>query len=379
MLGSDKDSLLPKSLRGPGCGRAVGSVLCVYLGVSGTLTFYSGETAVFACILQVILGLLILTEWHEKRHPTIYLWSSFGFLAVAAAFAIGIVNNHTFYSPYLLAESGRFYDGIPANSQATAFSDGGIINFNNDSLLDSTRAVGMVGHGHTYCVAPVLSRTAQVTEPGIPPAVQFWAVGMDCCGSRADFQCNSAGEAGTHGGIVLRDSEDFAVSSLILGTHSHWDEYMRSIQAASALHELTSADPPVMVRWESDPKSVMNSWFVASMLVWLGSATAVGILMTCIWIPVQSHYDKLIAGAFPDLEKASRAAAPRRYNADASLAAGQSAAAAPQRQNGGPVSPNRQTGEVIKTTGNTGTYGATSAVGGTGGRNPAGDPYLVKR
>ena len=48
-----------------------------------------------------------------------------------------------------------------------------------------------------YCVAPIL-------DPSSTTRVEFWAVGMDCCAERGDFQCGDATAEGTAAAHVRR-------------------------------------------------------------------------------------------------------------------------------------------------------------------------------
>lgn len=65
-------------------------------------------------------------------------------------------------------------------------ADGGRVSFAPEAYLDQARAVGFHAEGHTYCAAPVSSRADPTA------AVNFWAVGRDCCGLRGSFECDAA-------------------------------------------------------------------------------------------------------------------------------------------------------------------------------------------
>lgn len=349
----DGQNLHPR-LHGPGSNSVVAGVLCLYAGICCTLSFYFGPNGILLCVLQVLLFGLFTSEHSERSHPVAHWLLVLGALAAVAATAVGVTNYHTFYAPYIDAREGREYDGIPATASAAAHSDAGVIYFNNDTILDTSRAVGLVGHAHTYCVAPILSRKRSVDDvrAGTLPSVQFWAVGKNCCAQRADFECNSAGEAGASGGIVMHDPYDLAASILLI-SHTDNDEYLRGVEVASALHELTSAASPVFVRWERDPKKVMHTWLATSIGIVVFSSILVLILTAVAWCPLQSYYDA----------KVRRVASSVKFKEDIQAAnAGLPLAAAPitPRQNG-----NGSRGAVPMQSGNV-----------NGGR-PAADPFLI--
>eukprot|EP00419_Tripos_fusus_P037629 CAMPEP_0172778850 /NCGR_PEP_ID=MMETSP1074-20121228/202120_1 /TAXON_ID=2916 /ORGANISM="Ceratium fusus, Strain PA161109" /LENGTH=382 /DNA_ID=CAMNT_0013615799 /DNA_START=291 /DNA_END=1440 /DNA_ORIENTATION=- len=96
----------------------------------------------------------------------------------------------------------------------------GIMYFKEDSRVRKETAVAF-RNGMTYCVAPIM-RHVQESKPGggpvAPPSgtVDFWAVGVDCCGKKGEtFTCGEVGTSLARSGLRLMDGT--ARSMFLLG------------------------------------------------------------------------------------------------------------------------------------------------------------------
>mmetsp|Transcript_76018 Transcript_76018/g.163158 ORF Transcript_76018/g.163158 Transcript_76018/m.163158 type:complete len:316 (-) Transcript_76018:19-966(-) len=266
----------------------VPGVVAAYLCISGLTSFCSAPVALVLSLIFLLLEAVLANEsmgLSQVTHWLLFLW--LGTVFVAAV--IGTRNYHISFAPYLAAKAGRQYDGIGAFSKASAHADGSIITFSGDARLDDTMSVGLRAQGYTYCVAPVLSLAGAGTLG--TPAVQFWAVGLDCCGSRQNFHCDSATEAGAHSGVVLpRPEEDGmdAMARAIFAPSLFHEGYVRAVKASSALHRLQTPDEPVLLRWTSRPEALLSSWLVRALLVWIVSSAVYCIGAVLVWVGIQS-------------------------------------------------------------------------------------------
>eukprot|EP00928_Gymnodinium_smaydae_P088135 TRINITY_DN72278_c0_g1_i1.p1 TRINITY_DN72278_c0_g1~~TRINITY_DN72278_c0_g1_i1.p1 ORF type:complete len:333 (-),score=70.14 TRINITY_DN72278_c0_g1_i1:59-1057(-) len=295
--------MLPIRLQGPGKVRVVCLFGSLFLVICGLLSFALSPATLGLSAVAVLAAATYATEKVEQRHPSAPCLLLLGAFAASTAAGVGIVNYHLHRAPYIDALAGRAYEGVSAAAPASAYADGGILGFRNDTLLDTSRALGLLSNdGRTYCVAPLLSSKAPGAATGAGPAgaqptVQFWAVGIDCCGRRGDFTCDSAGEPGVRQALVVHDGED-NVASQILAPRTHYDEYLRATSAAASLHGLQAAKPSVLVRWTADPRALLERSFRTTILVWLGSTLLVSALLALAWCPLHRYYDEKVRMAF---------------------------------------------------------------------------------
>lgn len=299
----------------------------MYGVVCGTLSYFLSLTAVLFCILCVVAAAMTASEALEKKHPAAWALYMLGGILAVLAFSIGITNYHTFYAPYVDAKMGQEYHALRASSSARAHRDGGLLNFEQKTLVDSTRSLGLLSHGTSYCVAPVLdvdTEQAVSSSPSspslLPHKIQFWAVGMDCCGARGYFACDDSTVVGARKAFVYHRAED-RLESKLFEPNSHYDEFLRAVEAAKALYGITSATEPVLVRWVRNPREILAQELHASLYLWLGSTLAVGVLCVFVWIPISNFWHQKLSRAYTQQKlakiEAARAAAAAKAKAAA--------------------------------------------------------------
>lgn len=255
--------------------------------ICGLCSFMLGQLAFLLCIifllLQAAMAFVVAGDALQDHHPAkqwlVLLW---GLTACAAAF-IGGRNFHASYAPYWTASGGQYYAGISASALAASHADAGIIQFEEGTKLDETLAVGLRVAGHTYCVAPVRDPNKDLT---VEDPVQFWAVGLDCCGGRGSFDCDDAANAEARGGMVLQEpvDQEEALTAVIFAPRIYRQAYGRAVNASVALHdELTTASPAVFLRWLATPEKNLNGWFACAILVWALSTILYCTFMAVAW------------------------------------------------------------------------------------------------
>lgn len=130
---------------------------------------------------------------------------------------------------------------VPSES-AAAYANVGEIVFADEATIDPSRAVGYKDK-HTYCVAPILGDAP-------PEKVQFWAAGLDCCGSRGSFYCDDAWNPKAKSGLVIH--------KVIFGEMA---DYHKAVKMAEVTYEMASAEEPIFVKWVANPDQVeLNIW-----------------------------------------------------------------------------------------------------------------------
>jgi len=167
----------------------------------------------------------------------------------------GLHNYGNHMEQYWLYEEAREYHNVLPSEPAAAHADAGKITFAEAARIDTTKAVGYKA-ASTYCVAPIL-------DPSSSNRVEFWAVGLDCCAPRGEFNCDDATKEGTeaaHGGLVVFNTGS---GSLATSEYRHYEYFSKAVKESEAANDLVSSAEPIFVRWVKDPESVQNSFFGA--------------------------------------------------------------------------------------------------------------------
>lgn len=148
-------------------------------------------------------------------------------------------------------EMASYVNIDPDKDKGQSYMDAGTIYFKENSHVDTTKVVAF-HNGQTYCVAPIImnhrfgndqNATLQMVNGFSPPAsgtVDFWAVGINCCGEKGDsFTCSDAGSRMARSGARLLD--DTARSM-----------YLLAVQEWSATTGLPVRHP-LFLHWVVDP------------------------------------------------------------------------------------------------------------------------------
>jgi len=184
-------------------------------------------------------------------------------IAIALTMWAGLVCGYSLGDRYWYEHTVNYYNvkGMasyinidPATDKGESYMDAGIMYFKEDSRVRKETAVAF-RNGMTYCVAPIM-RHVQESKPGggpvAPPSgtVDFWAVGVDCCGKKGEtFTCGEVGTSLARSGLRLMDGT--ARSMFLLGVQE-WS-------AGTGL----PVRHPVFFHWVVDPittlEGIMNA------------------------------------------------------------------------------------------------------------------------
>mmetsp|Transcript_56247 Transcript_56247/g.162984 ORF Transcript_56247/g.162984 Transcript_56247/m.162984 type:complete len:325 (+) Transcript_56247:115-1089(+) len=296
-------------VQSPSLSLVIFGLTVAYVGICGLTSLWLGTYALLLSVLLLLLQVAVAAEAFDLRHHSmpwlLMIWA----LTVAVAASVGVSNFHTSYEPYLAAKSGRFYNGVGADAKAAVLMDAGVITFDDAMVLDDSLAVGLSLAGSTYCVAPILSTGGPSPgASGAAPAgaveakamVQFWAIGIDCCGSRSGFVCDDAGEASARSGLVWLDPADK------FDTSPEQDHFAQAIEAACALHDLQTVPQPLLLHWVKEPKNVMLGLFTRSLLVWIVSSIAYGAVASIVCIIAHTYFNTAIRGSLGEITAGTR-------------------------------------------------------------------------
>lgn len=250
---------------------------------------------IFACFCLLLFYIAIATgegsAW-ERNYPSVTILTPLALFSAVLPFFVGVKIYVHFYAPYVLAVTGREYTDVPPTAKTAEFADGGILRFTDDAALDTSRSFGLKADDFTYCVAPVVSRAAEVHPHSSGPKVTFWAVGKDCCGSRSGFECDGAGETEVRSAFTVRDIDHNWVSKLLVPLTSR-PQYLRAVDAAKALHDLKSEsdDKIILVRWAADPKDTLEVWSQRAQIACGVACALYAVVVTVFWTFVHWWFD----------------------------------------------------------------------------------------
>lgn len=156
------------------------------------------------------------------------------FIALAvsmwAALISGYLLGDMYYSRYIAQyltyeDMGMYVNVDPALDNGQAFMDAGQIYFKESTYVARDRAMAF-RNKLTYCVAPILrqplmnqdgTNQVQSLSGWVPPpsgTVDFWAVGVDCCGpTGSEFNCGEVDSTVSRAGMRLlrEDMQPFFV------------------------------------------------------------------------------------------------------------------------------------------------------------------------
>jgi len=217
--------------------------------------FVYGEFAPMVWALVVCcLGLSILLSglyFISKRVAHLVL-GVFCLVGCSSGVLFGLFVDGEYMQEHGRLQHGAKYHNVQPAEPAPAHADAVVLSFSVGSAIDTMHAVGFKKSDDTYCAAPILDGTEADSE------VQYWAVGVNCCLERGDFECDDAKQPNAHGGIVLsEDHEDM----------EHFKEAVRQVEEA---HGLAAPKGALFLRWVVDPNKIGNA-------LWSSGVTAIAL------------------------------------------------------------------------------------------------------
>mmetsp|Transcript_42069 Transcript_42069/g.121543 ORF Transcript_42069/g.121543 Transcript_42069/m.121543 type:complete len:341 (+) Transcript_42069:186-1208(+) len=164
--------------------------------------------------------------------------------------------NLAYYWKY---EEMRTYTNVAAAQSSSAFGDGSMFLFTEDSRLDAVRAVGYKSRwtGDTYCVAPIVDVTMNQAND-----IYFWAIGENCCTPRAEFFCDDAADYSARSALRVLEPEDVARPFMRWAVRgANYPKYLDALRLEEATYFTKAADRPTLVIWTKDPIAYKDSFY----------------------------------------------------------------------------------------------------------------------
>lgn len=249
----------------------------------------------FTCIMVVLILLSALFPMVAMNSQMVKSADGSGpllsMMLTASCLLAAFSGIHTYYAyvqPLNALSYMASYKNVDSGLPAVSLNDASYVEFTSDTKVDTSKSVSFksleTGH-YTFCVAPIVASKSA-------GRVQFWAVGVDCCGAAGDFECGSAGDANAHAGLVMRDPPEEDVIYSWLGKYLappevRKDIFEKAVHKAEGEHAITTPESFMMVKWTNKSKDDIISdelWAICrSMVLAILAAFMASIILTIIY------------------------------------------------------------------------------------------------
>lgn len=204
-----------------------------------------GTWIVFAVFMVVAIFLASAKPASQKDWP----WRWWMGLIFGQATVIGLVVGISAYYRsmryYWMHDEMRTYTNVAAAQHSDEFIDASMFLFTADTRLDTTRSAGLQSRwsGQTYCVSPIVDSSMNAGDP-----IYYWAVGVNCCNRRSNFQCDDARDVGTRSGLVVLELGDMA-------------DFEQAVSLEKSWYFTSPAERPKFIRWTKDPVLLKDEYY----------------------------------------------------------------------------------------------------------------------
>lgn len=210
--------------------------------------------------------------------------------AVAAGGVVGTSIHLTELLDYWPYYQKRHYTNVAPDEPAASKADSSVIVFMEGARPDASRLMGYRRNGNTYCVAPIATDSDYTdASTGIASDIQYWAIGMNCCGHHGEFTCDDAENKKARSGLVMQQlTGDDKIGEGVMSSDV-MAYYSKAVKMSLTKYDLTSPEQRIYVRFVQDIgkareaywNSAWKSWGIYQFcwsFVWL-TAGAVAVLL----------------------------------------------------------------------------------------------------
>lgn len=200
-----------------------------------------------------------------------------GFLCLTGCimgFLFGMLVHKSYMEQHSRLKNGARYHNVQPAELATSKADAVFLTFSVGSAIDTIHAVGFKKSDDTYCAAPILDGK----EPD--NTVQYWAVGVNCCLERGDFECDDAKDPKAHGGIVLSEDDDDI------------EHFKSAVDQVEEAHGLAAPKRALFLRWTTDPNKLMDELWASGHKA-AGGGVILYLLVSIVVAFMLNHFLKL--------------------------------------------------------------------------------------
>lgn len=254
------------------------SVVCLLFG----LTYYNSQAEIWCLVSLGAVGLSMMAVTAQSAGDSKQLTKAVLLLAsLILGTVVGLCAYDFAIAEYWHSQKLAARENVLPSEDANAYRDVGKIVFADEARVDASRSVGYMDSS-TYCVAPVASDAPM-------EKVQFWAAGVDCCGSRGSFSCDDSWNPKAHAGVVIIPG-----FNTIIGPDVH-AQYLKAIKLAEVTYAVASAEEPILVRWVADPDKVELNIWTAGLGVVLGAIIVAAFACFLLVFLMSGQFQKLMS------------------------------------------------------------------------------------
>jgi len=194
-------------------------------------------------------------------------------IAFLLSTAVGLFAYEGCIQTYWTSNAMHAYANVLPSESASGYADASKIVFADEARLATGNVLGYKDID-VYCVVPILD------DSGLH-RVQFWAAGVNCCGSRSDFRCDDAWDRRARSGLVILDRD--------------WHpQYALAAKQAEAAFDITSVEEPVFVRWVRDPEEFEKwYWRVGAYIILISNILYALFSASVAWLINESNVKNL--------------------------------------------------------------------------------------
>lgn len=230
-------------------------------------------------IFSVLCAVLSTKKAMGKDRPWLWWIGALNIMGTMVALVIGFFLYFRFLCYYWKYNEMRTYTNVAAAQDGSAFKDGNMILFTQDTQLDAQRSVGYKSRwtGHTYCAAPIVDSTMSNGAD-----ISYWAIGVDCCTPRAEFHCDDAGDFSTRSALIVLEPEDVVRPFMRWAVRgASYPHYKEAIKLQEATYFTKASRSPTLLYWSRDPIAKKDEFYETAKKI-------------CIWLSIV--YTVLIVG-----------------------------------------------------------------------------------
>lgn len=250
------------------------ALLCTFIAlcffIMMCITWFHFYHKSFAASVGIFLGLLVLAGLiilvgsgngiisYKQRKWVVCL----GIVCIVVT-VLGCVFGFIMYFQYLAYYyrymEMRTYTNVGAVQPVTAFNDGDMFLFTQDTRLDVMRSIGHRSKysGNDMCVAPLVDSTMSNVN-----YINFWAAGDNCCLARSQFMCDDAKDPTTMSALVMLEPDEVVRPFMRWAVRSSvYPRYINAIKQQEAAYATRAADKIRLVYWVKDPIAKRDSFY----------------------------------------------------------------------------------------------------------------------
>lgn len=199
--------------------------------------FLTYAIAALGCLNATIFMVLGYNQSQQKDRSGAAGSACVGLLCMAAlatGWTVGLLADYSYMDEYWRLAHGASHSNVAASGLgAAAYSDSSKVEFETGTFIDTERTLGYMEEGDVYCVAPVTGQSFSDTP-------LYYAVGVNCCDQRSNFQCSQA-----------QPSAGKKLSAIVLGKGED-EPFQMAIRMSSSVYNMKLGKQRIALKFFSD-------------------------------------------------------------------------------------------------------------------------------